>query len=151
MTLFSDPRASLAYGKSTTRRGLVRKRRSFRSQAGIPYGWRIHTELRTPGEPRRRELNSVLREAPDSRPVLCEGRLDQPTDVMILGHNPGLESPPLDGRFWDGESCNWRFQPSRTRWPACREEPASDSRGSRLPEIHGRAAEKDRCHPGASF
>ena len=51
-------------------------------------------------------VNSVLREAPDSRPVLCDGRLDQPTDVMILGHNPGLESPPLDHRFWDGESCD---------------------------------------------
>jgi hypothetical protein len=32
--------------------------------------------------------------------------LDQPTDVMILGHNPGLESPPLDRRFWDGMSCD---------------------------------------------
>lgn len=51
-------------------------------------------------------VNSVLRQDADSRPVLCDGLLDQSTDVMILGHNPGLESPPLDGRFWDGESCN---------------------------------------------
>ena len=51
-------------------------------------------------------VNSVLREAADSRPVLCDGLLDQPADVIILGHNPGLESPPLDHRFWDGESCN---------------------------------------------
>lgn len=51
-------------------------------------------------------VNLVLREAADSRPVLCDGRLDQPTDAMILGHNPGLESPPLDRRFWDGEACD---------------------------------------------
>lgn len=51
-------------------------------------------------------VNSVLQQARDSRPVLCEGTLDQPTDVVILGHNPGLESPPLDRRFWDGESCD---------------------------------------------
>lgn len=51
-------------------------------------------------------VNSVLREAPDSRPVLCDGVLDQTTDVIILGHNPGLDSPPLDHRFWDGESCD---------------------------------------------
>jgi len=25
---------------------------------------------------------------------------------MILGHNPSFESPPLDRRFWDGESCD---------------------------------------------
>lgn len=51
-------------------------------------------------------VNAVLRDAPDSRPVLCDGLLDQPTDVMILGHNPGFESPPLDLRFWDGKSCD---------------------------------------------
>jgi hypothetical protein len=70
-------------------------------------------------------VNSVLRDAPDSRPVLCDGLLDQPTDVMILGHNPGLESPPLDGRFWDGESCNraawlkaWNPGPARKQMEA---------------------------------
>ena len=55
---------SFAYGKSTARRGLVRKRRSFRRQAGISYGWRIHTELRTPDEPRRRE--SVCSSSPEA-------------------------------------------------------------------------------------
>lgn len=70
-------------------------------------------------------VNSVLRDAPDSRPVLCEGRLDQPTDVMILGHNPGFESPPLDRRFWDGESCDkaawlraWNPGPARKQMEA---------------------------------
>lgn len=70
-------------------------------------------------------VNSVLLNAPLSRPVLCEGRLDQPTDVMILGHNPGLESPPLDGRFWDGEACDkaawlraWKPGPARKQMEA---------------------------------
>lgn len=67
-------------------------------------------------------VNAVLRDAPDSRPVLCDGLLDQPTDVMILGHNPGFESPPLDRRFWDGESCDkaawmraWNPGPARVQ------------------------------------
>lgn len=67
-------------------------------------------------------VNSVLKADPDSRPVLCDGKLEQRTDVMLLGHNPGLESPPLDGRFWDGESCNrqawldaWTWGPARKR------------------------------------
>lgn len=67
-------------------------------------------------------LNSVLKADPDSRPVLCDGKLDQRTDVMLLGHNPGLASPALDSRFWDGESCNrqawlaaWAWGPARIR------------------------------------
>lgn len=70
-------------------------------------------------------VNSVLRDAPDSRPVLCDGTLDQSTDVMILGHNPGLESPPLDRRFWDGEACDraawlraWNPGPARKQMEA---------------------------------
>lgn len=51
-------------------------------------------------------VNTVLKADPHSRPVLCDGPIDQPTDAMILGHNPGLESPPLDSRFWNGERCN---------------------------------------------
>ena len=41
---------------------------------------------------------------------------------MILGHNPGQDSPPLDSRFWDGASCNrqawlaaWSWGPARLR------------------------------------
>lgn len=67
-------------------------------------------------------VNSVLKTAPDSRPVLCDGKLDQKTDVMILGHNPGFASPPLDSRCWDGESCDrqawltgWNWGPARSR------------------------------------
>lgn len=70
-------------------------------------------------------VNEVLRDAPDSRPVLCDGYLDGPTDVMILGHNPGLESPPLDGRFWDGSACDraawlaaWKPGPARKQLEA---------------------------------
>lgn len=50
-------------------------------------------------------VNTVLAADPDSRPVLCDGPLEQPTDVMILGHNPGLGSPPLRP-YWDGVSCD---------------------------------------------
>ncbi len=67
-------------------------------------------------------VNSVLKTDPDSRPVLCDGKLDQKIDVMILGHNPGFASPPLDSRFWDGESCDrqawlaaWNWGPARSR------------------------------------
>jgi len=67
-------------------------------------------------------VNSVLATDPDSRPVLCDGKLDQKTDVMILGHNPGFGSPPLDSRFWDGISCDreawldaWSWGPARKR------------------------------------
>lgn len=70
-------------------------------------------------------INSVLKTDPDSRPVLCDGRLDQKTDVMILGHNPGLASPPLSSRFWDGESCDrqgwlaaWNWGPARSQMEA---------------------------------
>lgn len=67
-------------------------------------------------------VNSVLNVEPDSRPVLCDGMLDQKTDVMLLGHNPGFASPPLDSRFWNGKSCDrdawlasWNWGPARKR------------------------------------
>ena len=66
-------------------------------------------------------VDSVLAAEPCSRPVLCDGILDQPPDVMLLGHNPGLKSPPLR-EFWDGDSCDrqgwlnsWKWGPARTR------------------------------------
>lgn len=71
-------------------------------RARLAIGDTLKVRMKTASE----YVNTVLLEAEESRPVLCDGRLDQPTDVMILGHNPGLESPPLDRRFWDGESCD---------------------------------------------
>ena len=69
-------------------------------------------------------VNAVLAQEGDSRPVLCNGVLDQPTDAMILGHNPGLKSPPLRP-FWDGKACDkdawmsaWSPGPARTQMEA---------------------------------
>lgn len=78
-------------------------------------------------------INSVLEIDKDSRPVLCDGRLDQKTDVMILAHNPGWESPPLDHRFWDGESCDRQAWLDAWSWGRARQRIENDL----LPCLHG--------------
>jgi len=65
-------------------------------------------------------VNAVLKADPESRPVLCDGKLDQKADVMILGHNPGMASPPLDSRFWDGESCDRQAWLAAWKWGSAR-------------------------------